>query len=271
MAPAPIVPVHPRVCGELAAGGEPADDVAGSSPRVRGTPAAAGPDLAAHRFIPACAGNSYAVHRGQSPGASVHPRVCGELRMHLDQDVASAGSSPRVRGTLLVGASRLETSRFIPACAGNSALHYQRSLKSAVHPRVCGELSFGICKPNALTGSSPRVRGTQRQPVAAGARVRFIPACAGNSTTVARPCAAIAVHPRVCGELLAQDRRQPTRLRFIPACAGNSPPPCSAPAPKTVHPRVCGELSAASATSSAVEAVHPRVCGELAPGATRRP
>ena len=70
---------------------------------------------------------------------------------------------------------------------------------STVHPRVCGEqvvVTIDRC------------------------RMRFIPACAGNSC---RPCRLRhddAVHPRVCGE---QD--SDTRLQSI--CA--------------VHPRVCGE------------------------------
>ena len=111
-------------------------------------------------------------------------------------------------------------------------------------------------------GSSPRVRGTlglprrnfRRNrfiPACAGNTIngdwlpdlaRFIPACAGNTRSAFFLGAAIAVHPRVCGEHVfaaaAQvldagssprvrgtrhpRRARPAGRRFIPACAGNT-------------------------------------------------
>ena len=53
-------PVHPRVCGELAVGRWPISEMSGSSPRVRGTPPHRRGAPNRRRFIPACAGNSWA-------------------------------------------------------------------------------------------------------------------------------------------------------------------------------------------------------------------
>ena len=50
--------VHPRVCGELAPVTTWKNSETGSSPRVRGTRIGLGGRPVAHRFIPACAGNS---------------------------------------------------------------------------------------------------------------------------------------------------------------------------------------------------------------------
>ena len=126
-------------------------------------------------------------------------------------------------------------------------------------------------------GSSPRVRGTHDATGTGEAIVRFIPACAGNSSARGTCSPRRPVHPRVCGELAEDARRRPlplrfipavalrrmdsigssprvrgTRhgaadveqeLRFIPACAGNSVCAAKGAPSKPVHPRVCGELA----------------------------
>ena len=51
--------VHPRVCGEHTGLFSPISGVVGSSPRVRGTPPPPGRRGVRHRFIPACAGNTW--------------------------------------------------------------------------------------------------------------------------------------------------------------------------------------------------------------------
>ena len=236
------IPVHPRVCGELASTVGEAQQNAGSSPRVRGTPPRQRGADRHRRFIPACAGNSGATATARASTA-VHPRVCGEL--------------PRRQPHLALG------NRFIPACAGNSEDGTSATLGRTVHPRVCGELSYQpgavetvdrfipACAGNssrqrianrAVDGSSPRVRGTRALAVGNVERQRFIPACAGNSPPRGCRQPQSPVHPRVCGELeivAATDDpyrgssprvrgtprlrgRGVLRDRFIPACAGNS-------------------------------------------------
>ena len=111
-------PVHPRVCGEHTETSPAAPPGSGSSPRLRGTHRADGPDHRRHRFIPASAGNT-PTRSGFSLRPTVHPRVCGE----------HASRPARVpRG-----------GRFIPASAGNTPGRRNLPVRPAVHPRVCGE------------------------------------------------------------------------------------------------------------------------------------
>ena len=116
--------VHPRVCGEQRSDIRVRASGRGSSPRVRGTVHRQRSPWRGSRFIPACAGNS-CDRLFRCDGWSVHPRVCGEqylCRMRLRQML---GSSPRVRGTDLMGRIRTDLARFIPACAGNSSYSQQ--------------------------------------------------------------------------------------------------------------------------------------------------
>ena len=191
--------VHPRVCGEHSR--FRAGNVAqlGSSPRVRGTPTFAAVFSETIRFIPACAGNT----RGNASdrrSSAVHPRVCGEHAERPRRGRETAGSSPRVRGTLDSTGSFSLDLRFIPACAGNTSFRPARSRRPTVHPRVCGEHSSQRQPLKAKGGSSPRVRGTHCHRVGLAGQNRFIPACAGNTTAQGQSPHLEPVHPRVCGE-----------------------------------------------------------------------
>ena len=166
-----------------------------------------------------------------------------------------------MRGTLFGCHPRRVVERFIPAYAGNTQIQDIGSGCSTVHPRVCGEhLQAAKCK-GVDSGSSPRMRGTQRRPEQCVGLPRFIPAYAGNTGRPSRRTGGGPVHPRVCGEhaqcvskLLAvrgsSPRMRGTRSagrprwaasRFIPAYAGNTPGSGAAIRPCPVHPRVCGE------------------------------
>ena len=93
------------------------------------------------------------------------------------------GSSPRVRGTPDDVAAGRRRHRFIPACAGNSCMASLSALLMAVHPRVCGELFGESDYVVDDDGSSPRVRGTLGGILSNQQQRRFIPACAGNSSS----------------------------------------------------------------------------------------
>ena len=151
----------------------------GSSPRVWGTPKNYAVGYFNNRFIPTCVGNSEAARRVMTV-CSVHPHVCGELRVLTNQWGVPLGSSPRVWGTpsdnllpcffcrfipTCVGNSNILTNpvkrrRFIPTCVGNSHRPQLRPCGLAVHPHVCGELQTRISSKALGTGSSPRVWGT---------------------------------------------------------------------------------------------------------------
>ncbi len=99
------------------------------------------------------------------------------------------------------GARQWKTwSRFIPACAGNTAPRHDGQRHKTVHPRVCGEHFEMNGGRSPLRGSSPRVRGTREWRGRCRPRRRFIPACAGNTTRSWRHFTQTSVHPRVCGE-----------------------------------------------------------------------
>ena len=151
------------------------------------------------------------------------------------------GSSPRLRGTLLMPNLIQLRQRFIPASAGNTSLELPDCWPVPVHPRVCGEHSITVARdrPNPW----------------------FIPASAGNTIDNSLSVIFLKVHPRVCGEhkrdkfkigrgIGSSPRLRGTRgqlesqgpaLRFIPASAGNTPSCIRLAGNLPVHPRVCGE------------------------------
>ena len=114
------------------------------------------------------------------------------------------------------------------------------------------------------------------------ARLRFIPACAGNTLPLRSPAFPCAVHPRVCGEHASRQFANCPIRRFIPACAGNTRPCTGRSISATVHPpRVRGTPDASPSplmlprfipacagntawflVSLLRVLVHPRVCGE---------
>ena len=130
--------VHPRMRGEHARWAGADVRAVGSSPHARGTPGGNWHFRGAHRFIPACAGNTSVQGEGRGKGA-VHPRMRGEHTGHSGRLTSSAGSSPHARGTLTRTCTVSVMSWFIPACAGNTFQSRPRKYCTAVHPRMRGE------------------------------------------------------------------------------------------------------------------------------------
>ena len=133
------------------------------------------------------------------------------------------------------------------------------------------------------TGSSPRVRGTGCLSGDGRPGVRFIPARAGNSSSVNERPSTAPVHPRACGEQQyrrcgleygtgssprvrgtgPQNRIHYPRRRFIPARAGNSRGDHRRHGRAAVHPRACGEQASSTLPSSPVSGSSPRVRGTV--------
>ena len=154
-----VISVHPRACGEQGEIRTSIQCPSGSSPRMRGTGHRGHHRKSLSRFIPAHAGN-----RNTGPptgsGQAVHPRACGEQIAVRDHHTRTAGSSPRMRGTVIIcGGARREL-RFIPAHAGNSRSFSARRSAITVHPRACGEQRGWRTAVASIPGSSPRMRGT---------------------------------------------------------------------------------------------------------------
>ena len=207
--------------------------------------------------------------------------MCGEQALTLRRVRWKGGSSPRVRGTVYEDSGLCRGQRFIPACAGNRSCMRLPTLQPSVHPRVCGEQPVAVISRIPSHGSSPRVRGTVTSEREIHERMRFIPACAGNSRLTKSVRAISTVHPRVCGEQLpalinssfvvgSSPRVRGTgraagpsvgAVRFIPACAGNRTSAARTVSPLTVHPRVCGEQYQGFPAISLICGSSPRVRG----------
>ena len=194
---------------------------------------------------------------------TIGARVCGEREADSKTDQPAAGSSPRVRGTQSNSYHDSDSSRFIPACAGNASQLQNQKPPKPVHPRVCGERETRPSPNFSTTGSSPRVRGTRDHPAMHGAHFRFIPACAGNAYKCESEYpVSHGSSPRVRGTLSGFGTGT-SPGRFIPACAGNAPGSTSANLASAVHPRVCGERFSSSWANPMVFGSSPRVRGTL--------
>ena len=112
-------PAHPRVCGENSKAEEQLRSETGSSPRVRGKPISRRRRPWNGRLIPACAGKT---KQKTLPCRSrpAHPRVCGENSLSTSVKLCRLGSSPRVRGKLLLRRFPRLCVGLIPACAGKT-------------------------------------------------------------------------------------------------------------------------------------------------------
>ena len=172
--------VQPRACGEHSRAHWPVACAAGSTPRVRGTPGDPCDAAAGLRFNPARAGNTSG-SRVASGATSVQPRACGEHQHPAGGAHVRYGSTPRVRGTLLLRLFGLRIVRFNPARAGNTERSRTSAAGSAVQPRACGEHPMFRTSWRKLTGSTPRVRGTRRLFLGEAVPARFNPARAGNT------------------------------------------------------------------------------------------
>ena len=238
----------------------------GSSPHTRGTRR---PRVRSHktrRFIPACAGNAAGADPRTGP-ASVHPRMRGERVRWAAAPSSISGSSPHVRGMPACRFNSIDPDRFIPACAGNASRISATCSATPVHPRMRGERSRKTGERAPVGGSSPHARGTRQADHLNRIVQRFIPAYAGNATTLHRPHFWNSVHPRIRGERdptyttdgLKRGSSPHTRgtrarpgglhgqIRFIPAYAGNAQSPGRTIEGLPVHPRIRRERIVASA------------------------
>ncbi|STF60116.1 Domain of uncharacterised function (DUF2825) [Escherichia coli] len=213
--------VYPRWRGELDRTASVVSSGSGLSPLARGTPVFANLWTIAIRFIPAGAGNTGA--RNTKPCiCSVYPRWRGEHWLCNSSTHDHVGLSPLARGT------RLNM--------------YIYSLPYQVYPRWRGEHRLCLRLYRWWRGLSPLARGTPERGAARHAKMRFIPAGAGNTVDGEFFIAGAPVYPRWRGEhdrprhLAVADQglsplargtqrlfpAQTLRIRFIPAGAGNT-------------------------------------------------
>ena len=190
---------HPRVCGEHSATLLPMLLIVGSSPRMRGAPSTLLRGSAALGIIPAYAGSTgNTVVQGYIDGD--HPRVCGEHRSLSARPTDTWGSSPRMRGALVLHPPAPALRGIIPAYAGSTDTLVFAQKPLGDHPRVCGEHFSHIWTNHFNTGSSPRMRGALFLSAHGRYASGIIPAYAGSTTHCTPRCQIARDHPRVCGE-----------------------------------------------------------------------
>ena len=110
-------------------------------------------------IIPAHAGNTIHVPKS-ALCLGDHPRACGEHVTPWRDSEAILGSSPRMRGTLVIDWRARIAIGIIPAHAGNTSLSMRYRAMARDHPRACGEHYHLYITPCVEQGSSPRMRGT---------------------------------------------------------------------------------------------------------------
>ena len=150
-------------------------------------------------LIPTYAGNTSRMKSSTVTGGA-HPHVCGEHSQTFSTKYTIAGSSPRMRGTPRWCSKALGIFGLIPTYAGNTRSIDTSTSPRRAHPHVCGEHVLISTYPFCVTGSSPRMRGTQeplkRRIIGAG----LIPTYAGNTHPARCSRWRVWAHPHVCGE-----------------------------------------------------------------------
>ena len=157
----------------------------GSSPRMRGKLDVARIGVEAGRIIPAHAGQT-SVRVLSNCSWADHPRACGANRIDVIWIRANDGSSPRMRGKPRGRRCGARPARIIPAHAGQTPLASCRVAAKSDHPRACGANVVGEVCDVAVAGSSPRMRGKQRQFQSYWQTARIIPAHAGQTSAHSR-------------------------------------------------------------------------------------
>ena len=190
---------HPRMCGEHGRVVTVNGNVKGSSPHVRGAPAAVVVCHLVRGIIPACAGST---RRSWSSTACSgdHPRMCGEHSSARMAPSAAGGSSPHVRGARAPRAISKRWVGIIPACAGSTRAMRSVPRFSRDHPRMCGEHFLLLSLFAFAAGSSPHVRGAHVTAMVHHTSAGIIPACAGSTDIDAIKRLVAGDHPRMCGE-----------------------------------------------------------------------
>ncbi len=109
------------------------------------------------------------------------------------------GSSPRVRGSPKVDKVGLKKAGIIPAGAGLTGQLSDSQKFIRDHPRGCGAHQSRKSNSEKNRGSSPRVRGSHADDVAADKVAGIIPAGAGLTPAFDRLPRLGRDHPRGCG------------------------------------------------------------------------
>ena len=173
------------------------------------------------------------------------------------------GSSPQVRGILLMLLEVLMPSRIIPAGAGHLMFSCTTAKEPGDHPRRCGAFDVFMHYCQRTGGSSPQVRGISEGACPTSGAIGIIPAGAGHLARKAGAPPSSWDHPRRCGAFSCGAVRgrvtggsspqvrgisgvvafSTKAFRIIPAGAGHLPRPAVPYLPRRDHPRRCGAFA----------------------------
>ena len=149
-----------------------------------------------------------------------HPRACGANHLVEDGRQRAAGSSPRMRGKLLLRDVREPRPRIIPAYAGQTHISTSVTGRWTDHPRACGANATAVdnCVPG--DGSSPRMRGKRPSRYDIRGCRRIIPAHAGQTAYRSQGPSRRSDHPRACGANRVRWRARGPRAGSSPRMRG---------------------------------------------------
>ena len=178
---------HPREYGENNIGPAASNEIAGSSPRIRGESLHLIRTARSRGIIPANTGR-ICTAPCTGTGTGDHPREYGENVCGRSAWALAAG--------------------IIPANTGRIWVRHDEATQNRDHPREYGENMVVSPMRAFLAGSSPRIRGESKVGTFSGAAGGIIPANTGRMSSISCSPQTCRDHPREYGEnSLASHRR----------------------------------------------------------------
>ena len=147
---------------------------------------------------------------------------------------------------------------------GKPSKYPRHSWIVSVHPRACGGSFFPPRRVRSGTGTSPRVRGKLSFPVSPPPAAGYIPARAGEASTVMPGISHTWVHPRACGGSLQASREAAPSTGTSPRVRGKPPKSRIEDRNHRYIPARAGEADGKTGRFRAAR-VHPRACGGSGP------
>ena len=145
---------------------------------MRGSPMRITSRMKKYGIIPAHAGLTLSVWI-VNRAVRDHPRACGAHGESFALNTSMRGSSPRMRGSLILPVDCVGRSGIVPAHAGLTSSTMCRRIWCRDHPRACGAHLQAHEVHENDTGSSPRMRGSQPCLLGFAGPAGIIPAHAG--------------------------------------------------------------------------------------------
>ena len=128
-----------------------------------------------------------------------HPRTCGAYNNVASISMPFQGSSPHMRGILILIDYFVFFDGIIPAHAGHTRQSCQEGPAYRDHPRTCGAYYNLVRLDDIHKGSSPHMRGIQVMQTHLRGNSGIIPAHAGHTSRCLLLYQRRRDHPRTCG------------------------------------------------------------------------